>query len=253
MFGIALSVATLIAGICSGLKKNHENELAHKRGLERRANGTDITNTYFDCDGIRRDLDSHAPRIVDLQIVESRGEDQCIRDVNDNIIRNLSEERRMKKFNEARRKGGRTVVLYKTIGNCPTNENQGGDGYCYGPQFKDLTNGEIYVARRFEVRPLKKGCDVDFGYVTFYMRLDGIIVREADSVTQKRNRGKDVPSVEEVKKFIDIFNYKQKNGNGWNDCKNKINKIDSFGNIVGKNCYALYRYYCNKSVVYVDC
>ena len=254
MIGIIMGLVTTGHAIIDGIVRSYESAQGYNRGLQRKADGTDNTNTYFDWRGTRRDLDTGEIRFVDPILNESYGQDQCIRDVYGNVVRNLSEERRQAKFDEAKKKGDRTVVLYDSEGIVVrTAKSQNIKDYCEGPQFKDLENDSMYVARRFKLKDLKKGDSADVGYVNFYMNFDGLLVRESDSVTQKRKQGINVPSVEEVNAFISKFNAKQSCENGWYNCKNKMYHKDNFGNLDHLDSYEVGRYYCNKNKVFTDC
>lgn len=254
MFGIIMGLFATGRAMIDGAKRISEGVQGYNRGLLRKENGSDNTNTYFDWRGIRRDLDTHEIRFVDPKLNESYGQDQCIRDVYGNVVRNLSEERRQEQFNEAKRKGDRTVVLYDNTGIViKTSKSQNIKDYCEGPQFKDLENGSMYVARCFKLKNLKRGDSEDVGYVKFYMNFDGLLVREADSVAHKRKQGVNVPSPEEVNVFIRNFNEKQISGNGWNNCKDKMYHKDSFGNLDHLDSYEVGQYFCNRDKVFTDC
>lgn len=253
MFGIIMGLISTGCAMIDGIKRGYESAQGYNRGLQRKANGSDNTNTYFDWRGACRDLDTGELRFVDPILNESYGQDQCIRDVRGNVVRNLSEERRQAKFDEAKKKGDRTVVLYDKNGIViRAAKSQNIKDYCEGPQFKDLANGSMYVARRFKLKDLKKGDEIDAGYVTFYMNFDGLLVREADSVTKKREQGVNVPSVEEVTAFINKFNTKQGCENGWYNCKDKIYHRDSFGNLDYINFYNASQFYCSENIVFND-
>lgn len=254
MFGIIMAVVSLGHATIDGIKKVREDSYAIKRAQERKANGADYTNTYFDWRGVRKDLDTHQYREVDPELVEHYGKDQCMYDINGNVVRNFSEERRAKKYKDAQNMAlatGRTVVLYRDgngVYNGKTHREFGGDGYCEGPQFKDLKTGEMYVARRLFVKGKDK---TDMGCIYYYMTLDGLLVREADSIIKKRKQNEIKVSKETSLDFIKQFNEKQRQ-NGWYDTKDKMFFKDAFGNKASRNYAATDKYYCNNEKIRSD-
>ncbi len=252
MIGILFTLFNIGVAAADGISKAVQTNDGIKRAYERKANGIEDYNTYFDYRGVRRDLNTHEIRNVDFAIVESDGKDRCVRDVHGNVVRNLTEEEADKRKQKAIAMG-RTTYLYRKYGNGIYNgsyhRDHGGDGFCDGAQFKDLKTGQIYVGRMFYVRdPALKG-DGYYGGNTmyFYMDLKGLLVREADCEMLKRKRGERVPSEENVMKFIAEFNDKQLYGNGYNGWKDRMYRKDAFGNISGKDEYAFNKYYCNDS------
>lgn len=240
MFGIIMAIVSTGTALIDGIRRGHENVQAIKRGYQRQLDGTDDTNTYFDIHGNRRDLKTHQIRKVDFAIVESHGQDRCIRDQYGNIVRNYTEEKR-----EARRKealaNNRTVYLYRELANGIYSGEEhrefGGDGYCEGQQYKDLSNGHIYVGRSIMI----KGTQIE--HVDFYMDLNGYLVREADSWRLKRKRNETLLSKDEVNRFIIEFNNNQRNN------KPKPH-LDNFGKPIknnGEYIYDLGQYYHNKN------
>ena len=254
MFGIVMAIMSLGHATIDGIKKVREDSFAIKRAQERKANGTDYTNTYFDWQGTRKDLDTHQYRRVDFEAVEHYGKDQCIYDINGNVVRNLSNERREKKYNDAQNISlatGRTVVLYRDgngVYNGKTHREFGGDGYCEGPQFKDLKTGEMYVARWFIVKGKDK---TDTDAINYYMTLDGLLVREADSTIKKRKQNEVKVSKETSLDFMKQFNEQQKQ-NGWYNTKDKMFFKDAFGNKTSRNFAATDKYYCNNVAIRTD-
>ena len=257
MFGIIMAVISTAHALFDGCKKGCEHVSAMQRGYQRQLDGTDNTYTYFDLNGNRRDLKTREIRTLDLKVVEADGQDRCLRDLSGNVIRNFTEEERnVRKYKAIDNK--RTVYLYRELGNGIYNGSVhrefGGDGYCEGSQFKDLKTGEIYVGRMFciaDEKELGEKAPLFSGVVTFYMNLQGYLVRESDSQIAKRKRGEIVPSEEMVSSFINKFNNKQKE-NGWNNCKDKIFHIDSFGNKGQRNEYMTKQFYCNNNSVNED-
>ena len=254
MFGIVMAILSLGHATIDGIKKVREDSYAIKRAQERKANGKDYTNTYFDWKGTRRDLDTHQYRRVDFEVVENYGQDQCIYDIHGNVVRNLTAERRNKKYLDAKDSAlvtGRTVVLYRDgngVYGGKSHRDLGGDGYCEGSQFKDLKTGQIYVARRFVLKDKDKTCgDV----IYYYMTLDGMLVREADSIIKKRKNNEVKVSKETSLKFINQFNSKQRQ-NGWYDTKDKMFFRDAFGNKAGRNTAATDKFYCNDAKIRYD-
>jgi hypothetical protein len=198
LIGILLGLITFGERVVDSAHKAVQSSQGYKRGLERRANGIDNTNTYFDWRGMRKDLDTHEYRSVDLKICERNGEDQCIRDIRGNVVRNLSEERRNLAFERAKLNSNNTVSLYRKYGNgaygSGEHRNLGGDGYCEGTQYKDLKTGEIYVARYF------KG-------VIVYMDFNGRLIRESDETKKARTEGEEFThSASEIQKYINEYN-----------------------------------------------
>ena len=198
MIGIIFALITFGERVVDSAHKAVQNSRGYKRGLERRSNKTDNTNTYFDWRGTRRDLDTNEYRSVDFAVCEQYGEDQCIRDIKGNVVRNLSEEKRNLEFEKAKLNPNNTVALYRKNGNGiyagREHREFGGDGYCEGTQYKDLKTGELYVERYF------KG-------VIVYMDLYGRIVRESDKTKIERNTEKCFRYTPlEIKKLIDEYN-----------------------------------------------
>lgn len=245
MIGIFFSLLSLGNALVDGTKKSLYNIEAMKRAEERKTNGTDRTNTYFDWRGVRRDMATNQPVRVDFEIVENHGEDQCIRDIHGNVLRNLSQEKRDAAEAEARAKGNRTVVFYKQYGNSEGHRDRGGDGYCEGPQFKDLNTGELYVARELEVRDENN----NLYFMKFYMDFDGNLVREADCEKHKRYRLEKLPDEKIVEEFIKAFNGNQRRER----YSDKMYFKDNFGNrkidgfMLGKY------FYHNDKIVSLDC
>lgn len=212
MFGIIMAVMSTGRALVGGIQHGVEEAWAIDRAKQR----NDGTNTYFDWRGQRRDLTTHEVRSVDFAAVEADGQDRCIRDVHGNVVRNFTEEEAEERRKEALRMG-RTVYLYRKHGNGIYNgsehRDKGGDGWCEGTQFKDMMTGEIYVARIHcvcGIKELGKDAKWDDNMVTFYMSLDGRLIRETDSVMFKRRRGEVVPSKEIVEEYIKTYNQRKK-------------------------------------------
>lgn len=198
MIGIIFGLLNFGGRVVDSAHKAVQNHDGYMRALKRKRDGTDNTNTYFDWQGTRRDLKTHEFRSVDLAVVESYGEDRCIRDIYGNVIKNLSEEDRQQRLAQAKVDPLKTVALHRAIGNGTSTgqviRKYGGDGYCEGPQYKDLETGEIYVARCFEG-------------VVVYMDLTGRLIRESDRTKRDRRSGKHLPYTEsEINKFIEEYN-----------------------------------------------
>lgn len=195
MIGIVFSLIHLGEQLVDNVHKIIQTEQGIRRAEERKANGTDNTNTYFDWRGARRDLNTNELRHVDFAIAENDGQDQCIRDMYGNVVRNLTQEKRDGR-EEASIRSGRTVYLYREYANGIYNGAEhrdfGGDGLCEGSQYKDLRTGAVYVARRV---PMK---GVGTPSVPCYMDLSGRFIREADSVELNRKNGTITSSKEEV-------------------------------------------------------
>ena len=249
MIGILYVLLQTGAAVASGVSDVIRNETSKTIAKELQKEGKNPYGTYYDCRGRERLLENGTICSVDVAVVEDDGQDRCVRNVHGEVIRNLSEEESNERKENAI-KDGRTTYLYRKNGNGIYNGkyhlDRGGDGYCWGTQLKDLTTGDIYVARRFLVTEGKKK-----QYTNFYMDLNGLLVREADSDIYKRKIGENVLSEEAVKEFIKKFNNKQ-NGNGWYDCKDKIVLKDNFGKAKGFNQIYLRKYYCNENDVSQD-
>lgn len=241
-----VSAGILTADCISGAIENHQlREDARKRN-------DNPYGYYLDRRGNERLISTNQLCSVNPMIDEHDGKDVCVRDIRGNVIRNLTEEKREERRLEAIEKG-RSVYLYREYGNGIYNgtyhRDFGGDGYCEGAQFKDLKNGNIYVARNFYVKDLSNTC----GDVYYYMDFNGKLVRESDCMKFKRASGECKISKESSDLFIKNFNESQ-DKNGYNNTKNDICIVDNFGKATGKiNEYALKQYYCNNKAVSDDC
>ena len=199
MIGIILSIVSWGYAAADGIKRAIYTNDGYKRGLQRREEGTDDTNSYFDWQGNRRDLDTGHPISVDFKVVESNGRDRLIKDLKTGkVIRNLTEEKRQEKYHK---------------------------------------RGKYHLHE-----------------ATFYMDMNGYLIRESDTDKMKRKNGDPhVISEKEAKDFIELFNSKQATC-GWNETKHPSK--DYFGNPVMETKFQKaerkQEYYCNRNAIYSD-
>lgn len=245
MFGIFYAVVMFFATIISGTKCTIEEHQQIAKAKEKKKEGNNKYNLYTDRKGATRDLDTGELRIVDCITCEKEGQDQHLRDIYGNPIRNLSMERRIERINEATKDKRRTVSVWKRA--IIKNElGKNGNSFCSGEQYRDLATGDIYVCRmiKFPFCINKNG-----GYGVFYMDINtGLLVREADCQRYEREQGIYKFSEELNKKFIKYFNDMQKEGgyiplarerkvSGWEEEESWLAKGVRLG-----------AFYCNKNV-----
>lgn len=244
MFGLFYAAVTAIATTISGVKCAIEEQQQIDKAKKRKEEGKNKYNLYTDRKGATRDLATGELRSMDYICCEDRGEDQYLRDMYGNPVRNLSEERRQARYYAAKNDPRRTVSLWKKdyAHSKQLAGYQGRPYYC-GEIYKDLSNGKLYVCRRFSIPS-----EVSSGYGSgkYYMDTEtGFLVREADSMIYERQKGCCNVSEETSKKFIDYFNKKQqgegyhlrskvRNKYGWDDTETELGKASRMGN-----------YYCN--------
>lgn len=242
MFGLLYGLYVAGSAIVDGVSGTIENHGLKEHGKELQAEGKNPAGIYLDRYGSTRLINSGELCRVDPAINENLGKDVCVRDIHGNVIRNMTEEKRINRANEAVRKG-RTVYLYNEYGNHDYDDYYNVMNYCKGTQFKDLKNGKIYVARNFFIKEKRN-------YISAYMDLDGKLVRETDSYRNSKNP----LSEKEVEEFIIEFNKAQIDGNGWKGTKNEIYPTDRFGEKRKQpSMFALDQFYCNKEVIMGDC
>lgn len=252
MFGILYTLAKTGAALVDGAMGVVENKQLKKHAKDLQKEGKNPAGYYLDRYGKQRLIDSDKQVTVDFAINESYGKDVCVRDVHGNVIRNLTDEKREARKEEAR-DNKRTVYLYNEHGNGvymgATHRDKGGDGFCEGAQFKDIETGEIYVARRHYIcsdKELGPNAPMFSGKVIMYMTLDGKLVRESDSDALKRRRGEIKPSKEMIDAYIEKYNRRPR----------PHRNVDAFGKInYGRDIRyerELSEYYDNKFSVNSD-
>ena len=243
MFGIFYAAYIAIGSAISGAKAAIEEQQCKNRGIEKRERGENFTNTYYDRYGHIRDIDTGKSVMVDYIGNETDGKDQYIRDMYGKPIRNLSEERRQTRLNEAlsNRDPRRTVVEWKK-GVSDSKTRVKGNPLYAGDTYKDIKTGEIYVCRLFSF-PNDFNHD---GYGKYYMNINtGLLVREADSQIEDRKNGHYEYSEDLNKEFIEFFNKKQRytgykfkskipRRDGWNKNESEYEYRDRMGD-----------FYCN--------
>lgn len=210
MFGIFYLIANTIGTVISGSKAAKENYDARQRGYEKQAQGKNRAGIYTDrLGGTRRLSDNKRVMMDNLYCAEAKGEDCYMRDQYGHPIRNMSEEIRRERFNDAKAKNDPGISVVEWKQNIPKHIAREKNIYCFGTQYKDLKNGRVYVCRRFSIpRELTNG---EWFNSVFYMDIStGLLVRETDSSKEKRRRGdKHYPPEEISEKFIEYFNNKQ--------------------------------------------
>lgn len=248
MFGFLYALSLSIGGIISGLKGIIYNQNAIEMGKYRYDIGQDISNTYFDRTGIRRDINTN--KIANIRKDES---DIC----DDKYLwvgapgvktKNLSEEQRKIDFINGKNSNqlGRSVDLYDNRF-WATRGNNKYISIIHGAFYKDLNNNNMYVCREFYINYDNKNnkftlsldknnCD----YICkFYMDItDGMLIRKADTQLKKEQQSNYKclnDSMTDL--FIKQFNEKQKNGGIYHGGL-KYNKAK--GSVLKKQ-----NYYCN--------
>lgn len=220
MFGLIYAIIIICAVLISGIKCAVEEQEQITKAKKRREEGNNKYNLYTDRLGHTRDLRTGQLRMMDYISCEQEGEEQYLRDIYGNPVRNLSEERRLERRIEAANDPRRTVFFYKEG---PDRIRAGSNGrpYYSGKQYKDLKTGQVYVCRRIE---FPREISPNGGSGVFYMDVsNGLLVREADRQIFDRTNGKYKFSEEQCKQFIELFNEKQREG-GYAPMARSINK-----------------------------
>ena len=207
MFGIIYALFNIIGATVSGTGTAIEEHQCIERAKEKKRKGHNSTNTYIDRKGSRRDLDTGELRYVDYIGSESYNNDQCIRDIHGNVVRNLSQERRDAAYEEARNNPAATVYFWKH-GIAPYELGRNGNPYYLGDIYMDVHNRNLYVRRILCIEKAITG-DKDIAG-TFYMNVNtGLLTRECDEQVVERNNGEEVPTKDACRKFITYFNQLQ--------------------------------------------
>ncbi len=138
MFGLlhAMYVALMTAG--SGIKASYLNSKGKSRGMERRMNGENPANTYYDRKGFERDIDTDELRM--RKVVNG---DKVMTDLNGNIVCNFSKEQREKSMEKEMEEGKRFVIYMhhadvRNHADLPQLKNDGN-------YLKDIVTGRIVV------------------------------------------------------------------------------------------------------------
>lgn len=248
MFGFLYVLSVSIGGIISGLKGAIHNQNAIEMSKYQHEIGQNISNTYFDRKGIRRDIDTN--KIADIRIdVSDICDDEYLWLGAPSVkTRNISEEQRKIDFINGKNgdRLGRTVDLYDHRYWATRGSNRY-KSIIHGAFYKDLNNDNMYVCRvffikydtrksSFELGPDMYNCD----YICkFYMDItNGMLVRKADTQLEEEKQSKfKCLDKNMTKLFIKQFNEKQKKG-GMYHGEFKYNQAK--GAILEKQ-----NYYCN--------
>lgn len=221
MFGIIYVTIAIIIAIIAAIKKLYWDGEGREIGLQRRGNGENDSNTWYDSNGIRRDLDTGEYRRV-----EFNGRlDRLLVDKDGNVLRNLDQEKRLDEAAKEAAKapaGTKAVYLeswdrkYSKI----TRKKPNGRiiDFVKGRVYKDIKTGEPYLLRDFNwhsscmdhnwtiqhLDPFGRFCSGKY-----YMNLKGKLVCLADE-----HKFYGDTTMEDCLKFMDYFNQKQDEG-GW--------------------------------------
>lgn len=250
MFGFIYTLTSGIGFIISGIKCHIENESFKQNGINRYNIGNNLSNTYYDRKGIRRDIKTN-------QIADIRPDafDLC----DDKWLwlgapgiktKNLSREQRNIDFENGKKGNwlGRTVDIFDHRYWATSGSNKY-KTIIHGAYYKDLKNNQMYVCREFPLYLDKDGLfklwngNVEQKYICkFYMNIkNGKLVRKADTQIQNdKNHTIFSLSDEQAFTFINQFNSAQNKG-GWYNGEYKYNKAK--GEILKKQ-----NYYCNDFV-----
>ena len=210
MFGIIYTAIMFIGFVGYQIKNAIDEQQCINEGKRKRKEGKNFANVYTDRRGGMRSLATGRRVSIDnLSEAESNGRDCFMRDVYGNPIRNMSEEMREERYNNAlhNRDPQKTVVKWKR--GIPKNLT-GVDGrpYYSGPEFKDLDTGQIYICRFLPI-PFEISQRLQ-SHGEYYMRIeDGLLERESDSQKEARRLGEYDISEDINQKFISYFNSKQ--------------------------------------------
>lgn len=210
MFGIFYAAATAIGLAISGTKSAYEEWRCVEKGKDKRYQGKNRTNTYTDRHGHLRDIDTKESVRIDYRGVESEGKDQYLRNKYGDPIRNLSQERRLERYGEAKKDPNykRTVVEWKHGVDDSRTRVKGNPLYS-GPTYFDLSGNGEYVVRTFSF-PDDFG---EEGFGSYYMSVDtGMLVRETDGQIFDRHKHEYKISPKTNTRFIQYFNKRQKEG-----------------------------------------
>ena len=232
MFGLLFTAASAIAYGISGAKMKMEDSMLKADAEKKAANGKNRSNTYTDHRGSTRDIKTNQLR---FQSFDERG-DVWLSDIHGNRLRNLSKEKRDEAFEEAKRKADPTTRAVKydnwTRKNIRKRLNHDMD-VLTGDVYRDVRNNDLYFERKYiewnkdtlYSMQLSDTLKTSRCCAHFYMRVsNGMLVGLSDRKQPDDNK----PTEEEVQRFIEFFNQKQREGgwdtaygreNGWKSCQ----------------------------------
>ena len=231
MFGLLYMASNAIAYLFSWTKTSYDDYCHKQDAIKNERNEKVKTNTYTDHRGCTRDIVTNGLRYTNKD--HSTG-DIWLEDVNGKKIRNLSQEKRNIEFEENKRNNPDKRAIKYTVWDHNTTQIKDMNEWFRLEEtiYKDVNNGDLYIIRNnIEWQEDLYRYDIFNNYegniyrANFYMRVkDGFLVGLNDDEQPKPYKTKYhdyvMPDNEEIERFIQFFNQKQKEG-GWKHSKER--------------------------------
>ena len=209
MFGLFYMFTNLIGLTISGTKRFLDNDYYKEQGWKEYNNGVGFkTHTYYDSEGVQRDLTTNNI----MQTYWQNG-DVFLRDTKTGKIRNLSEEKNLGEIEDVKKNNPNVkAILYK---HWDMSNTELRDGSCRitGTVYRDVNDKQLYFERYITWRKSdysKAGVRGDYCAAYFYLRIsDGMIVSISDRQVEL---DKKYNIIEDYESFIEFFNSEQTKG-----------------------------------------
>ena len=230
MFGLIYAGIVGVTNAIGNLKNSIDDYDGKKRGIQRKANGGNTENIYFDHKGRIRDIQTNEFR--DLRM---KNGDWILSDNNLNVLRNLSEEKRENEFlklkNEA--DSDTKAVFYKhwSFNNTPIKIKS---TRITGDVYRDVHTNELYIVRyiawnrddlseKMEIIGENGLTRANMECADFYLNPNTAEIVDVTDQWKKKHKNADM---DKINAFIEHFNNEQRKG-GWKALARKYGSIQS--------------------------